>query len=50
VKPLAPSEFARKDKEAQQQASGHDAFMIRHVMNRSDWLLLLSLAIIWGSG
>ena len=40
--------FDRKLREAAAPAEPYAAPMIRSVMNRSDWLILLVLALIWG--
>jgi drug/metabolite transporter (DMT)-like permease len=40
--------FERKQREASPVPTGHSAAMIRTVMNRSDWAILLILAVIWG--
>src|SRR6516164_5619340 len=49
MKPIDPQAFDRKHAEAAAAVTGHDAAMIRLQMNRSDWLILVSLALIWGS-
>src|SRR4029453_10704439 len=41
--------FERNRRGAAPSGTGQDRPMIRTVMNRSDWLTLLALAIIWGS-
>ena len=41
--------FERKLREAAERAEPHTQAMIRSVMNRSDWLTLIGLAVIWGS-
>ena len=48
MKPIDPSAFDRKHAEALAAPAGDSASMIRSQMNRSDWLLLLFLAVIWG--
>ena len=48
MKPLRNAEFNRKDADAMVAGKSEGGPMIRSVMNRSDWLLLLSLALIWG--
>jgi len=48
MKPIDPQAFDRKQAEAPRPIGGHDAHMIRAQMNRSDWLILGILAIIWG--
>jgi drug/metabolite transporter (DMT)-like permease len=40
--------FERKQRDASPVPTGHSAAMIRTVMNRSDWAILLVLAVIWG--
>ena len=41
--------FERKLREAAERPQPHTHAMIRSVMNRSDWLTLIGLAVIWGS-
>ena len=48
MKPVDPQTFDRKLAEAADAAAGDKPHMIRTTMNRSDWLLLLTLAAIWG--
>jgi drug/metabolite transporter (DMT)-like permease len=48
MKPIDPSAFDRKLAEAAIAIERDKAPMIRAVMNRSDWLILLALAVIWG--
>src|SRR5438067_10515270 len=48
MKPIDPQAFDRKQAEAAPLISGQDAYVIRAQMNRSDWLILGSLALIWG--
>src|SRR5213595_98590 len=48
MKPIDPQSFDRKQAEAAAPLAGHDAHVIRTVMNRSDWLILCVLALIWG--
>src|SRR3954463_15581018 len=48
MKPIDPNAFDRKQAEAAAPAVAHDAHMIRAQMNRSDWLILGTLAVIWG--
>ncbi len=48
MKPVPPQSFDRKHAEAVALASAQDAAVIRAVMNRSDWLILGALALIWG--
>jgi drug/metabolite transporter (DMT)-like permease len=40
--------FDSKPRDAAEAAPGYARPMIRSVMNRSDWLILLTLALIWG--
>src|SRR5574338_444776 len=49
MKPIHPQAFDRNQAEAEAAADGHDAHMIRTQMNRSDWLIVAALALIWGS-
>jgi len=48
MKPVLPETFDRKRAEAVALAEVHNAAVIRTVMNRSDWLILAVLAVIWG--
>jgi drug/metabolite transporter (DMT)-like permease len=48
VKLVDPQSFERKLAEAAKAAEGDKDHMIRTVMNRSDWLILGGLALIWG--
>ena len=48
MKPIDPPAFDRKQAEAAVPVARHDAHMIRVQMNRSDWLILATLAVIWG--
>jgi drug/metabolite transporter (DMT)-like permease len=48
MKPIDPSAFDRKQAEAVAAPGGDNPPMIRSQMNRSDWLVLLFLALIWG--
>jgi drug/metabolite transporter (DMT)-like permease len=48
MKPVDPHAFDRKLAEAAPAAEADKPHMIRSVMNRSDWLILLVLAAIWG--
>ena len=48
MKPVDPHAFERKSTEAKVALDGDKPFMIRTTMNRSDWLILLTLAVIWG--
>lgn len=49
MKPRPPSEFERNCADAAGAPDVYSAPMIRTQMNRSDWGLLLALALIWGS-
>jgi drug/metabolite transporter (DMT)-like permease len=49
MKPILAQAFDRKQAEASPAGDGDDAHMIRTRMNRSDWTILLALALIWGS-
>jgi drug/metabolite transporter (DMT)-like permease len=40
--------FERKQRDASPVPAGHSVPMIRTTMNRSDWAILLILAVIWG--
>ena len=46
---LSEDLFEGKPRDAAAQASAHEAPMIRTMMNRSDWLTLIALAVIWGA-
>src|SRR3954467_8297706 len=48
MKPLPPQAFDRNHAEAAPAGVPHDAHMIRAQMDRGDWLILASLALIWG--
>jgi drug/metabolite transporter (DMT)-like permease len=48
MKPAAPSEFERNCADAAGAPDVYAIAVIRTQMNRSDWLLLLALAAIWG--
>src|SRR6476660_3159996 len=48
MKPVDPHAFERKSAEAAVALEGDKPFMIRTTMNRGDWLILLTLAVIWG--
>ena len=48
MKPIDPEAFDRKQAEAAPREAAHDAHVIRTQMNRSDWLILGFLAVIWG--
>jgi drug/metabolite transporter (DMT)-like permease len=49
MKPVDPQAFERKLAEAAAAGDDYCTSMIRTVMNRGDWLVLLSLALIWGA-
>jgi drug/metabolite transporter (DMT)-like permease len=49
MKPIDPHAFDRKQAEAAVAPGRQDPHMIRTQMNRSDWLILVALALIWGS-
>jgi drug/metabolite transporter (DMT)-like permease len=48
MKPVDPHTFERKLAEAAEAPHRHALPVIRTMMNRSDWLILLTLAVIWG--
>ena len=48
MKPVDPNAFDRNQPEAATPISRHDAHMIRAQMNGGDWLILGTLAVIWG--
>jgi drug/metabolite transporter (DMT)-like permease len=48
MKPTPISEFERNRVDARDARNVHQTGMIRTQMNRSDWLILLMLAVIWG--
>src|SRR5437868_4198039 len=48
MKPVDPQAFDRKLAEAADGPAGDKPHMIRTTMNRSDWFILLTLALIWG--
>ena len=48
MKPIDPQSFDRKQAEAPQPLARQDTHVIRAQMNRSDWLILGILALIWG--
>lgn len=48
MKPVEPHAFDRKRAEAAPAVEPYRLPMIRSQMNRSDWLVLLFLAVIWG--
>jgi drug/metabolite transporter (DMT)-like permease len=48
MKPIDPHAFDRKQAEAIRPRAGQVADVIRAQMNRSDWLILALLAVIWG--
>ena len=47
--PCDPSSFQNKLRDAAERSGGYATPMIRTVMNRSDWIALLLLALIWGA-
>ena len=48
MKPIDPKAFDRKQPEATPAVPGDGDHMIRSQMNRADWLILGTLAVIWG--
>src|SRR5678815_476842 len=48
MKPVDPQAFNRKLPEAAAGSAGYAEPMIRTLMNRSDWMILGILALIWG--
>ena len=48
MKPADPQSFDRKQAEAPRPLPRQDAHVIRVQMNRADWLILATLAVIWG--
>jgi len=46
---LSEEVFDRKARDDGQPTAAHEAPMIRTMMNRSDWLTLIALALIWGA-
>lgn len=48
MKPIESEAFDRKQAEAARALDGDKAPVIRTTMNRGDWLILLTLAVIWG--
>jgi drug/metabolite transporter (DMT)-like permease len=48
MKPVDPHAFDRKLAEAADVVAADKLPMIRTTMNRSDWLVLVTLAVIWG--
>ncbi len=48
MKPTAPSEFERNCADAAGAPDVYTAPMIRAQMDKSDWVLLITLALIWG--
>ncbi len=48
MKPVDPQTFDRKHAEAASAVVDDKPIVIRTTMNRSDWLILLTLAAIWG--
>src|SRR5438128_925071 len=49
MKPIEPSQFERNCADAAGAPDVYGRPVIRSQMNRSDWLILLALAAIWGS-
>src|SRR4030095_5875911 len=49
MKPIDSESFDRKAAEAAEIADADKAHVIRTTMNGRDWLILLALALIWGS-
>jgi drug/metabolite transporter (DMT)-like permease len=48
MKPIDPTAFDRTKADAAQPPNGQSMSMIRIQMNRGDWLILATLALIWG--
>ena len=48
MKPIDPQAFDRKQADAAVPVPNHDAHVIRSQMNGSDWVILGTLALIWG--
>ena len=48
MKPAPPSEFERNCADASGAPDVYRNGMIRTVMDNSDWLILITLALIWG--
>ena len=48
MKPVDPQTFDRKHAEAASAVVDDKPIMIRTTMNRGDWMILLTLAVIWG--
>ena len=48
MKPIDPKAFERNRAEAAEVPAGDTPPMIRTTMNRSDWMILAVLAVIWG--
>ena len=48
MKPIDPKAFDRKQLDAAPAIPGDDRHVIRSQMNRGDWLILGTLALIWG--
>jgi drug/metabolite transporter (DMT)-like permease len=48
MRPIQSSEFERNCADAERVRGGYLTPMIRTQMNRGDWLILLTLALIWG--
>lgn len=49
MKPIDPHAFDRNRAEGAKPVTSHDAHVIRAQMNGNDWLILIALALIWGS-
>jgi drug/metabolite transporter (DMT)-like permease len=48
MKPVDPKAFERKQADDAGRSGSYDPYMIRIHMNRSDWLIMVALALIWG--
>src|SRR4051812_31779901 len=48
MRPTVPSEFERNCADAAGAPDVYGTHMIRTVMDKSDWLILITLALIWG--
>jgi drug/metabolite transporter (DMT)-like permease len=48
MRPIDPQSFDRNQAEVAPAAAAQDAYVIRTLMNRGDWLILGVLALIWG--
>lgn len=46
---LSEDIFDRNQRDAAEQTAAYEAPVIRTLMNRSDWLTLIALALIWGA-